>query len=404
MAISSEWRSNEPLELISLLIGNDTECLASASKIAARRAWTRIFDLGESRSVLPALKSRFSEIGFTLDRAAGSELAARCRRAFAVGASVADRGAKLCAHLERCEIPAVLFKGLSSIAHLYAGPQERTVKDADILIREQDLKTAVCALEKLGLRAGHGGNLDAYATAVRSMPGFAGNESLALDAEPFERLDLHWRLGRRPVEEMRVERIMSRAVRRNLLGTEVSVVSAADGLALSAHHAMRNQFTPDAMIRDVLDTRRWLDLLESGGELQSALDHVERCRLGPAVFALALLSGREAGTARLASPQGRELARLFELQMREGPVGKDLAHLADWRALRQIAGAVVGNWRQYRAYVSAFEMELEGRPLPVRERMTRVLTGLRRLGGNRLRAFRALRTLAKARAACQDVG
>lgn len=395
--------TNESLALISLLIGKNEGCLASASEIAARRAWTRIFDLGESRSVLPALKSRFSEIGFTLDRAAGSALAARCRSAFAVSASVAGRGAELCAHLESLGIPAVLFKGLSSIAHLYAGPQERTVKDADILIREQDLKAAVCVLEKLGLRAGHGGNLDAYVTAVRSMPGFAGNESLALEAEPFERLDLHWRLGRRPVEEMRVERIMSRAVRRKLLGTEVSVVSAADGLALSAHHAMRNQFTPDAMIRDVLDTRRWLDLLEGRGELQSALEHVERCRLGPAVFALALLAGREAGMARLASPEGRELARLFELQMREGAVGKDLAHLADWRAMGQIAGAVIGNWRQYRAHLSALEMELEGRPLPVRERVARVLTSLRRLGRNRLRAFHALRTLAKAKAAYQDV-
>ncbi|MBL8295342.1 MAG: nucleotidyltransferase family protein, partial [Bryobacterales bacterium] len=312
--------------------------------------------MGESRSVLPALKNRLGQVGLTLDKAAGSDLAARCRRAFALSASVADQGAKLCSHLERSGIQAVLFKGLSSIAHLYAGPQERTVKDADILIREQDLKAAVRALESLGLRAGHGGNLEAYVAAVRSMPGFSGNESLAMDAEPFERLDLHWRLGRRPVEEMQVERIMSRAVRKKLLGTEVSVVAPADGLMLSAHHAMRNQFTPDEMIRDVLDTRRWLDLLESRGELQSALDHVERCRLRPAVFGLALLAGREASASQLASAEGRELAGLFELQMREGPVAKDLAHLSDFRAMRQIAGAVATNWRQYRTYLSAFEV------------------------------------------------
>jgi hypothetical protein len=394
---------NETSELISLLIGPEEECLASASEIAARRAWTRIFDLGESRSVLPALKSRFRQAGLILDKSVGSELAARCRRAFAVSASVAGQGAKLCSHLERSGIQAVLFKGLSSIAHLYAGPEERTVKDADILIRDQDLKAAVRALEGLGLRAGHGGNLEAYVTAVRSMPGFSGNESLAMDAHPFERLDLHWRLGRRPVEEMEVERIMSRAVRKQLLGTEVSVVAAADGLALSAHHAMRNQFTPDEMIRDVLDTRRWLDLLQRRGELQSALDHVERCRLHPSVYALALLAGCESSAAQLASAEGRELAGLFELQMREGPVGKDLAHLSDFRAMRQVAGAVVTNWRQYRSYLSAFEVEMAGKPRPLRERMTHVLTCLRRLGRNKLRVFHALRTLARAKAAYQDV-
>ena len=97
------------------------------------------------------------------------------------------------------------------------------------------------------------------------------------------------------------------------------------------------------------------------------------------------------------------MAGLFELQMREGPVGKDLAHLFDFRAMRQIAGAVATNWRQYRAYLSAFEVEMAGRPLPLSERMTRVLTNVGRLGRNKLRVFHALRTLARAKAAYQDV-
>jgi hypothetical protein len=393
---------NESRDLVSLLIGTNEQFLDSASRTAAGNAWTRTIQLAESWCVLPALNNRIRELNFQLDPAVKSDLAARCRRAFASSASVAHRGAELCAYLEGSGIPAVLFKGLASIIHLYPGPQGRTVKDADLLVREQDLKGAVAALEKLNLTAGHGGDLDAYVHAIRNMPGFAGNESLAVDAPPFEHLDVHWRLGRRPVEDVQVERIISRAVHGELFGTEVLVVSPADGLVLSAHHALRNRFAPNGMIRDVLDTGRWLDLLERCGEWETALAHVERCRMGPAVFALAVITGRESGIARLASDEGRELVDLFNLQAREGPVGQDLAHLADSLAMRQVARAALGNWRQYRQYLSDFETQAQGKPLPVRARMKLLLMRLRSLGRSRSQVFHALRTLAKVKAAYQD--
>lgn len=393
---------NEARELISLLIGTKEQFLDSAYRIAAGNAWLRTITTAESWCVLPALNIRIREFNFQLDPAINSDLSARCRRAFAASASVAHRGAELCAYLEGSGIPAALFKGLASIIHLYPGPQERTVKDADLLIGEQDLKPAVAALEKLNLRAGHGGDLDAYVHAIRNMPGFAGNESLAVDAPPFEHLDVHWRLGRRPVEDMQVERIIGRAVRGKLFETDVVVVSAADGLVLSAHHALRNRFAPNGMIRDVLDTGRWLDLLELRGELETTLTHVERCRLGPAVFALAMIGGREPSASRLASDEGRELVDLFHLQARDGPLGQDLAHLADSLAMRQIARAVLGNWRQYRRYLSDFETQAQGKPLPLRERLKLVITRLRSLGHSRSQSFHALRTLAKVKAAYQD--
>ena len=398
----AEVAVNGSPELVPLLIGTPEQFSVSTSKIGGGDAWMRTIAQAESWCVLPALSSRIREFNFQLDPAVKSDLAIRCRRAFASSANVAHRGAELCAYLERSGIPAVLFKGLASIIHLYPGPQERTVKDADILITEPDLKAAVAALEKLNLRAGHGGDLDAYVQAIRNMPGFAGNESLAVDAPPFEHLDVHWRLGRRPVEEMQVERIMSRAMREKLFGAEVLVVSPADGLVLSAHHALRNRFAPNGMIRDVLDARRWLDLLERRGEWESTMVHVERCRMGPAVFALALIAGRESDVPRLASEEGRELVDLFSLQAREGPMGQDLAHLADSLAMRQVVRAVLGNWRRYRRYLSDFEIQAQGEPLPLRERVKRLLSQLRSLGRSRSQAFHGLRILAKVKAAYQD--
>jgi len=395
---------NESRELVSLLIGSPEQFFASASKVDGADGWMRIIEEAELWYVLPALNSRIRQfqLNFQLGAATAASLAARYRRAFARSASVAHRGAQLCEHLERSGIEAVLFKGLASIIHLYPRPEERTINDADILIREQDLKAAVAALEKLNLRAGHGGDLDAYVDAIRKMPGFAGNESLAVDAAPFEHLDVHWRLGRRPVEEMQVERIMSRAVRGELFGTEVLVVSPADGLVLSAHHALRNRFSPRGMIRDVLDAQRWLDLSERRGELEDALAHVQRCRMSPAVFALAVIAGCAPAVVRLASDEGRELVDLFNLQARDGPVGQDLAHLADSLAMRQVASAVLGNWRQYRQYLSAFEREAQGKPLPLGDRAKLLLKRLRSLGRSRSQVFHALHTLAKVKAAYQD--
>ena len=393
---------SESPELIPLLIGTPEQFSASAHRVANAEAWHLTIQQAEYWCVLHPLNSRIQEFGFPLDPAAKSDLALRCKQAFAASASVAHRGAELCAHLERSGVPAVLFKGLAAIIHLYAGPQERTVKDADILIREQDLKAAVSLLENLNLRPGHGGDLDAYVNAIRNMPGFAGNESLAVDAPPFEHLDVHWRLGRRPIEEMQVERIISRAVRGSLLGTDLLVISPADGLVLSAHHALRNRFAPSGMIRDVLDARRWLDLLKRRGELDDALAHVERCHLAPAVFALAVIAGKEPAVQRLASGEGRELAGLFHLQARYGPVGQDFAHVADSLALRQVVRAALGNWPQYRRYLSDFEKRADGKPLSLRERMKLLLQRLRSLGASRPQAFRALRTLAKVKAAYQD--
>jgi hypothetical protein len=359
---------NPSQELVPLLVGTPEQFSASTSKIAGGDAWMRTIAQAESWCVLPTLNNRIQEFDFQLDTAVKSDLSVRCRRAFASSASVAHRGAELCAYLGRSGIPAVLFKGLSSIIHLYPGPQERTVKDADLLILEQDLKAAVAALEKLNLHAGHGGDLDAYVHAIRNMPGFAGNESLAVDAPPFEHLDVHWRLCRRPVEGMQMERIIGRAVRGRLFGTEVLVVSPADGLVLSAHHALRNRFATSGMIRDVLDARRWLDLAERCGEWESTLAHVDRCRMGPAVFALAMIGGREPRVAQLMSEQGRELVEWFNLQTREGPLGQDLAHLADFLAMRQVARAALGSWRQYRQYLSDLEKQARGKPLPLGER------------------------------------
>lgn len=236
------------------------------------------------------------------------------------------------------------------------------------------------------------------------MPGFAGNESLALlGGAPFCSVDLHWRLGPHPATEMQAERIIERGVRRNLLGTEVRVACAADGLVLNAHHALRNRFEPDSMIRDLLDAGRWLDLLQRERKLEEAIEGVGRCRIEPAVYALGVISGRTEMIAALACREGLDLIELFKMQSRSLPFGKDIAHLADPKAMACVVRAALSNWSEYRRYLSEFESHMAGRPEGITRRVFRLSAKMWNLRRDHFRAFRALRTLARAKAAFQEL-
>ena len=383
--------------LIALLLGEDCALPAGA-------AWARVVELAGAWGVLPVLHARLEQHGYKSGVFELGPFAAKCREAFTRTALVASNGAHICGHLERCGVPYVLFKGLAAICHLYSGPEERSTIDADVLIREEDLQTTVLLLRDLGLSPEHGGDLDAYQRAVRNMPGFGGNESLAFHGPPFHSVDLHWRLGARPIAGMHPEEIIERGVRRSLLGTEVRVVSAVDGLVLGAHHALRNRFVPDEMIREVLDARRWLGLLERQGTLDDAVQHVRGCRIEAVVYALGVLGGCANSVAPLKCRDGVALIELFQMQARGAPFEKDLAHLTDARALLQVLRGAFSGWDEYRRCLAELETQQTGGPAPIGRRVRDLFASIWSARREGLRAFRALRTLARAKAAYQDAG
>jgi hypothetical protein len=387
--------------LVTLLLNDGAAATACAARLAQDGGWDAVCELAELWNVVPNLRARLATLRTELPPRARQNLFERFQRSFAAATLEARRGVVMCRYLEDQGIPVVVFKGLASIAHLYRGaPSERMIKDVDLLIRPQDLEPALKALQAAGMQREDGGSLNDYLAFVKNSPGFAGNEAITLRGDGQADLDVHWSFGPQTHPEFQADAIVARSEMVSLFGTSIRVSAPGDGLMLSAHHSIRETFAPDHMLRDVLDTARWLDLLEARGSLGDALRRAELCRMDTPVLALAEILVHRSGRRRVAPPRAAvsHLATLFEAQVSEGPIAKDFTYLADGHAIRQIVTGVLGGWKRYRAQMAAFETQLSGEPLPLRERLALRVQQLRRFNARR---WRLLRTLARAKSAYQ---
>jgi len=388
--------------LIDLLIGGAEVAAGASTRVGRENAWPAIFDLAAIWSVVPNLRKRLVELRTPLSADLKKRLFFLFQEAYVSSTLQARRGVSVCRKLEEKGFPVVVFKGLASIAHLYQGnPSARTIKDVDILVREKDLNGALGVMEDLGLKPDHGGNFPGYAAFVRNSPGFAGNEALSAGGSGLGELDVHWSLGPRSAAEFRIEAIIERSGWVNLFENQIRVISPRDGLLLSAHHAVRENFAPDGMLRDVLDAFAWLKLLDQRGELEQCLERARRCRIEDPVLALAeILAARQTVVRKAArlSPNAAALAQLFWLQARNGPLGKDLTYLADTHSVRQILRGAFSGWAGYAACMRAFEIKLTGKPVSLPRRLAYLARQLPRYG---FRGWRMIRALAKTKAAYQ---
>lgn len=393
---------NSREDLIDVLIGGADVAARAAERLSRENDWLAIFDLAAIWSVVPNLRKRLMELRTPLSPSLKNRLFALFREAHVSSTLQARRGVSVCRKLEEQGFPAVVFKGLASIAHLYGGnPSARTIKDVDILVREQDLEGALVVMENMGLKPDHSDSFAGYAAFVRNSPGFAGNQALSMSGSGLGELDVHWSLGPAPAAEFRVEAMIERSGWVNLFGDQVRVVSPGDGLLLSAHHAVREDFAADGMLRDVLDGSAWLNLLEQRGELRECLERARRCRIEDAVLALGGIlaaKGGMVGEAIRLSPNAAELARLFWLQARNGPLGKDLTYLADPHSIRQILRGALSGWAGYNAHMKVFETKLSGKPVSLPRRLANLARQLPRYG---FQAWKMIRVLAKTKARYQ---
>lgn len=178
----------------------------------------------------------------------------------------------------------------------------------------------------------------------------------------------------------------------NLFGNPIRIISPGDGLLLSAHHAVRENFAPDGMLRDVLDTFSWMKLLDQRGELQACLERARRCRIEAPIQALTeILSAKGACVRPSAplSPHAAALTQLFWLQTRNGPPGKDLTYLPDPHAVQQILSGALSGWARYSAYMKALETKLTGKPVPLWRRAADLARQLLRYGFHGWKMIRA---------------
>jgi hypothetical protein len=383
--------------LVRLLLEDAPADVRFAS--SASLDWPWCSALAERWGAIPRLRERIRSRGLDLPESAAADLDRRFREGYARSILQARAGLTICAALEREHVRAVAFKGLASMAVLYDGPDERVILDADILIGASDLERAVRILSEQGFHPEIPGDLAEYVAFVRHAPRFGGNEVLAFHDGRGATIDLHWRLG----TGLDPAAIIERAQDATLLGTPLRVVAAEDGVLLCAHHALRNHFTPDTLIRDLLDLDRWAARLASAGAIETAIQSARTHGLAAPLLAatsiIALHSPRSAAAQiasllSAASParvrSAGRLHDLFTIQVREGPFDRDLLYLFRSGELREVLSGMLFGGRRHLEMARTMDTALAGRPMSPSVRLRQLARSIRRLRPRHIPLLRAL--------------
>jgi hypothetical protein len=188
----------------------------------------------------------------------------------------------------------------------------------------------------------------------RSSPGSGGNEAIALCDASGAEIDLHWKVGRVDVAE-----VINAAVLVPVLARRVPLVSSRQALLFSAQHALRNDFLPSVVVRDLLDAAGWFQrLADHPLEQRLALDEARQTGLEPALGAMACVLadfGIAGGEWLPPSPTTRALADLFHAQNNGDPINRDLVYLCTPLSVLQIVRGLCFGGRSYLRTMRASE-------------------------------------------------
>jgi hypothetical protein len=380
-----------------LLLGGEEMSRASADAIAAAGSWGDLITLGHRWKVLPGIEKRLLGLGVTLPGPERADLDSRMSSAFVQSTLSIRAGLMALGALEAAKIPCAAFKGVAALAFLHAGPRARTLQDVDVLVHPEDAEAAVRVLEAAGFHRSFKEEWGTYLAFVRNSPGFAGNEAISLTDGRGGVVDLHWRLG-----VMDSHTLLGRVEHRNVLNRPLPVVSPGHAMLLTAHHALRNDFVPDDIARDVCDFAAWTERLGDSGPSESIGAAAEEWGLQQTCLALATIAAElrgapceVTGNASVRERAGADrLAALYFHQLQDGAWSTDLTYLASPRPLLQILAGVRSGWKQYRASMQRMEA-LNGEPSPtLATRVGRLLRAATHLSP---RQWRQLRALAKAK-------
>jgi hypothetical protein len=388
-----------------LLLAEERDASAAALRIEQAGAWNESVRVAHAWGVLPRLGERIESTGSRQSAELRREISRLIADGYVRSVLAAQQGLEVLACFDAAGLPAAGFKGLASMAALYADPKQRVILDVDVLIREEDLPHAAKILGSLGLRPVVKASLADYVNFVRHSPGFAGNEELAFQNDRGNTIDLHWLLG----AGFDPRAILSRIRCATLFGQKFPAVSPQDGLLLCVHHSLRNHFNPDKLVRDLLDLEGWCAEVERSDEVNAIV--LAAANNGLAVPWLAssrILADfyRNGAVARLASqleqtvsPQQRRsaerLCALFRTQLHEGQFQEDLLYLFQPGDLKRILGGLFSGGTRYLKIAESMDTALTGAPVPRRQRLAAVFRSLLRV---RPYHFGMLRTLARAKA------
>jgi hypothetical protein len=297
-------------------------------------------------------------------------------------------GAAALAALEANGIRAAAFKGMAVLAWLHRGKPDRTIQDVDLLVRPEDVSRAVAVLTAGGFHPKLGDiPIEEYLAFMRDSPGAAGNEAISLVGADGTDIDLHWKLG-----TFDTHRLLASAQAVPLFGSTVRVLAPADGLRLTAHHALRNDFVPDDIARDVVDAQGWCRLPGAApvGDDHTAIDEV----IGALRLILTQLGAEDNARTPPPGAAAWRLAALYARQLAEGPINTDLPYVVSPHAVRQVLRGAWRDWRRYQATMHAFEAANGEAALPLRHRLTRLAASVWHTAPSQ---WGQLRTLARAK-------
>lgn len=385
--------------LVHLLIGSDLCAVDSATIISEIQAWPEIVECAEAWRVTPGLAAQIARLNLKVPEAAAFDLRRNLVAAYSNSAFIASKGIAAIRWLEARGIRVAAFKGLASMAQLHNGPKGRFINDVDLLVREADLERAVSCLEQNGFRRAMDGQLNEYAALVAHLPASAGNQAITMRAPGGGEIDLHWAVGK----GLYVPAILGRRGVARLWDHEFPVVSMEDGTLLTVRHAIREDLKIEDMCRDLIDTKLRIADLVGKGSFRSLAERAGAAGLAPALLAIiGIITDydphpdiqgyiREMTSAR-ERRLSAELVELFRVQLRGGPLGKDLVYLVHQAPIRHIISGLMKDARGYRRLVREFEIHLRGRPRPWLRRLLALTGAVCKL---RRRHFRSIRALAE---------
>jgi hypothetical protein len=389
--------------LVQLLFSDGPRTAELCKRVSLAGMWPGVIRTAAAWSVVPVLNQRVTACGCEIGPEASALLRKVAAANFARSGFVAQGGVAALGALEAGGLAAAAFKGCAAMASLYRSPQQRTIRDVDILVRPEDLEAALRRLEEAGFRTATPTEVREVIPFARHSPAFAGNLSVPLRSPDGREVDLHWRIGiaRRGLS---TGELIGRARRAELFGATIPVTAPGDCMVLTAHHAFRENLSPDAAMRDLLDVEAWCGALAARGELRTELERA--VALGSLVPLLAMTGiavayrpdspaweGMEALDALAGARERKTAARLtalFKEQVRAGALNRDLSYLAHPRSLREIAAGVLGGWKRHSAQMRKLEEKNDGRALPLGARLRGLGQSLAELTPARARMIRAL--------------
>lgn len=368
------------------------------------QAWGELIQLSDGWGALPRLSERIPRISPPPSSSTAGFISRQLTAGYVRSMLEARAGLDVLRSFEDAGIPVVAFKGLVSLARLYSDSKQRVIVDVDLLINEKDIARSAEVLERLGFTPEVNASVTDYLDFVQRSPGFGGNEELSFHNQRGNTIDLHWRLG----AGFDSAALINGSRRATFLDMEFPAVSDTDGLLLCVHHSLRNHFSPDKIMRDLMDLEHWCRLMHEAGSFDSVVSAAKKKGLDVPLLALTSIlrsfdkdgaaaktaAALESGLSTNHRAASARLGQLFHTQVQEGQFERDALFLFRPRELKQLfAGLFLGRRRHLELSRSMDEAHA-GEPVSFWQRIADIGRSILSL---RPRHLGMLRTLAHAK-------